>query len=190
MSDYGDLFTSFYTQFILRDLLSIILPGFIVIITLLTFWGRLFLLGSIFSNEISFLLIFLILGLSYFIGILFIFLSDVTGFCKTYYTETGNLMRERTKKFHETIVNEPKGEKIPHERFANIRERYIIFAQTCGNMAWASLTIIFYGFVLAFGYNKIAFLLPFYWVLLVFSVLGHCHYQINLENWDDIIIDC
>jgi len=87
------------------------------------------------------LLIFLLLALSYIFGIFFLFLSDATGFCRTYYTEDSKKMKERTKAFHEKLENGYWHKEKIKEKFANIRERYIIFMQTSGNLAWASLII-------------------------------------------------
>ena len=187
MSEYGDLFTSFYNQFVLRDLLSIVFPGFFVIITTLFFIGRRFHIYSIFSTEISLLLVFLILGFSYFIGILFLFLSDATGFCKTYYTDKSIDMRKRTKAFHEKLETGYWHKEGIKEKFANIRERYIIFMQACGNMAWASLSILIICLITFFMHQHLIFLL--FVIPLCLSNFGYCHFRKYLQDWDKLFLN-
>ena len=192
MSDYGDLFTNFYNQFILRDLLSIVLPGFIVIVTTLFFIEGRFPLKKIFSNDISFLSIFLILGFSYILGIFFLYLSDMTGFCKTYYTKKPKEMKIRTKAFHEKLENGYWYKDRIKGNFAKIRERYIIFMQASGNMAWAMLTLLTIIGIFAILIQNI----DFFWIILIFlflfclSSFSHYHYKKYLKEWDDVIMDC
>jgi hypothetical protein len=190
MSDYGDLFTSFYNQFILRDLLSIVLPGFIVIVSLLTLTGQNYYVNCIFSSEISPLCIFLILAFSYILGIIFLSLSDITTFCRTYYGNDPTEMKRQTKRFYEKLDNNYHEKQSTKDRFANIRERFIIFMQATGNMAWASLTIIFFNFfILLHGINNIWAIATF-GVIFVFATISNCLFRKYLEDWDTVIIDC
>lgn len=170
--------------------MSIVLPGFLVIIVTLFFWNQKYLKYIISSSLSQLLLIFLLLGISYEIGILFLFLSDRTGICKTFYTKDSNLFREITKNFHEKCANTyPKNK----EMFANLRERYIIFTQTCGNMTWASSIIIFIILIHYFTrfrnpYDGI--FLTIFSIILVLTISAHSFFQRYLEEWDNKIIDC
>jgi len=197
MSDYTDLFTSFYNQFILRDLLSIILPGYIIIIAALYSNFQTEIIIDFLSDDLSIIIVFIIVGISYVLGILLLLLGDKTGLCSTYYTTTPTDMRKRHIKFHRTLC------LAYHEKeniFANIRERYIIFMQTSGNMAWASvisLFIVLFSYVIHslihqpvnnFGYNQIFLMISF---LVIATFFGICnrHFKEYLEDWDSLIID-
>jgi hypothetical protein len=197
MSDYADLFTSFYNQFILRDLLSIILPGFILIIAALYSNFETKIIIDFFADNLSFLIVFVILGISYVLGILLLLLADRTRICSTFYTATPTEQREQSIRFYRTLSLVYKDEE---RIFANMRERYIIFMQTCGNMTWTSiisLFIVLFSYILRkhlsqeindFWHNQI-FLIIFFAIIAIFFCIGHYHFKDYLKDWDKIIID-
>jgi hypothetical protein len=192
MSEWGDLFTSFYNQFVLRDLLSIVLPGFLIIMAALYSNFQTNAIIDFFSNDLSILIVFIFFGLSYVMGILLLFFADLTGIFSTFYTDPMG-MKKKTIRFHRVLNHIYKEEKI----FANIRERYIIFMQTSGNMAWASLTSFFtvlFSYLLCsqkinnFGYNQ--FVLAFLFLIILFCFgSSHFHFKQYLKDWDKLIID-
>ena len=197
MSDYTELFTSFYNQFILRDLLSIVLPGFSIIMATLYSNFQTKILLNFFSGELSILIMFSIVGISYVLGIFLVFLADTTGIGSTFYTPTPTSMRKRTIRFHRTLSLAYQQKEMV---FGNIRERYIIFMQTTGNMAWAceiSFYITIFSYWIRsyaspqtndFGYNPfaLALLFPIFAVILL---ICHFHFKDSLEDWDKLIID-
>ena len=189
MSDYTDLFTSFYNQFILRDLLSMILPGFIVI----------FVFSKLFYEQIEpslwivsiipFLSLIIILSLSYLIGILFIGLSDTLRIFKTYYTPTANEQRKKVKGYYERLSATHNQKAI--KQFSQIRERYIIFMQTCGNFGWACIiSIITIGVTHpSVIFTDLKYSLIIFLILLLFSGMGYYKFKKYLKNWDDLILN-
>jgi hypothetical protein len=96
MFEWGELFTSFYNQFVLRDLLSMVLPGLTVIFVYsLFFKGFKFVHLALILFRNSWISLIFLLATSYLIGVFFIVFSDKTRLFKTYYTRTYALGSDR-----------------------------------------------------------------------------------------------
>ena len=102
MSDLGDLFANFYNQFLLRDLLSMIMPGFTIIFVLSKIIDIPF-LGEFDSPNLSIFSIIIIFSFSYILGILLAGLSDTTKFLKTYYGDNPTEFRKKLKEFYQKM---------------------------------------------------------------------------------------
>lgn len=182
MSEGGDLFTSFYNQFVLRDILSMVFPGLTV---LLIYWisikepiKHFFWIFA--DSDLNFLPLLFVIALSYVISILFIGLSDWAGCFRTYYTKDPENYQKRTKDIIEKLSTYPY--RACGNKMLQIRERYVIFTQSCGNFGWACFfsAVIF---CLSDNNNKFWFAL-FFIVLSATSWIGYDQFKTRQVGWD------
>lgn len=191
MSDWGDLFTSFYDQFVLRDLLSMVFPGLMVILVYSLFFNEpaISLHWFLIYQGIPWLSLILVLALSYLIGILFIGISDLTRIFRTFYTDKPEDYQKRVKAFIDRTFS---GGNEKGKKFLQIRERYVIFTQACGNFAWACITSI-YIIIMAQCSGKdpiVNLYAALLFLLLLFATwIGHIEFTKRQIGWDNLFIE-
>jgi hypothetical protein len=144
MVDVGNVISEFYSEFVLRDLLSFVTPGAIVLGSVLyLIWPVGFLLHLFyFLNPLLFIPLF---GMCYIIGIGLLVLGDADNQNNsseyrwwippwpknrfpTFHALTAEQQQTIVKRFYRNLTNQNT-----KDQFSKIRERYIIFMQTCGN---------------------------------------------------------
>jgi hypothetical protein len=189
MSELEDLLTNLYTKFVLRDLLSFVLPGFtLFFVCSLLFHDPMRIVHRLLmSPEISWFSIILIFLISYFVGVLLIVLSDMTQFFKTYYTINPEDQQKRVKRFYEELSCHFQNNK---KEFSQIRERYVIFMQTCGNFSWVFIILILpiaHACACSNDGNSFPLLLLFV-ILLALSITGYCIFRTRLIDWDNLFL--
>jgi hypothetical protein len=173
-----------------------VLPGLTVIFVYSFFFHGskfAFWMFKIFEN--SWLSLIFILVMSYFIGILFIGISDCSGFFKTYYTDTPEKYQKRAKetieKIYSSIDNQTlwEIEQKQGDKFFQIRERYIIFTQSCGNFAWACITSVLL-ILISDGMNNRGNICAVLLLIILFllSLIGYAGFRFRQRDWDDLII--
>jgi hypothetical protein len=215
MSEVGNIVSGFYSDFVLRDLLSFVTPGAILLGSILFLILPLNYLIHFFNN-LNWILYIFLFGLCYIIGFGLMMVGEFLGqylkFLKgrylTYYKESPESQQKRLLGFYESLTNQNTKDKL-----SKIRERYVVFMQSCGNCCVALIfSIILFIVKLVFIYNILTnytflfHLSPWYFfhlkneivlaivltisMILLFVVLdyGYCIHKGRLKSWDDFVI--
>jgi hypothetical protein len=210
MTDWENVVSRLYSDFILRDLLSFVAPGAILLGSFLYLFLPISGLYQVF-NQLNPFLFILFFGICYVIGIGLLIFGDADDQNKsktskwysipknkfpTYYTDTPCDQQKKVKCLFVGLTN-------PHtkDNFLKIRERYVIFMQTCGNCHTAlylsfflivakTLFLFYQGYFEFDGLSKsILLLLTLFGVIISVRILykGHFVYKEMLEKWDGVI---
>jgi hypothetical protein len=212
MSEFDTVVSGFYSNFVLRDLLSFVTPGAILLGSILFLILPLNYLIRFFNNLNLILYIFLF-GLCYIIGFSLMMMGEflgqyLNGRYLTYYKESSESQQKRTLEFYENLTNQNIKDRV-----SKIRERYVIFMQSCGNCCMAlSFSIILFTIKLIFIYNiftNYTFLFhlsPWYFfhlkneiilaivlticMIFLLGVLdyGYRIHKGRLKCWDDLVV--
>lgn len=207
MNGIESIASRFYSDFILRDLLSFVTPGAIVLGSVLYLFLPLGFLLRIF-NELNPLLYIPLLGLCYIIGIGLLMLGEEIdstyeccfkkisiGWFSTFHAPTAIEQQKVVKSFHEKLTNHTR------DQFSKIRERYVILMQACGTCCLAiliSAVILLIKFQLIYPLHSRLF----HWIIPISILIigmffiaillgnGYCVHKKRLKDWDNLIIDC
>ncbi|HUS49303.1 MAG TPA: hypothetical protein VMZ91_04015 [Candidatus Paceibacterota bacterium] len=169
MSDISDTVKSLYEKFLMRDLLSFITPGSIVVLSIyLLGWG-LDMIKSFFES-LPFLLYIPIFGFLY-----------IVGFATQYFGRLFRLIRIHNRNNENEHLNGLRRVLQRSNKEIQQHERFVVLKQMCGNNAVA---ILIAGFILAFKY-PIWFLVTFGVIVFICLILGHYHNLLQQEIWED-----
>ena len=201
MADTEKIITSFYSDFILRDVLSFVTPGAILLGSLLyTFWPSDFIINEFLKvNPLLFIPLF---GLCYMIGIGLMMIGekkDLTygktrfpvcqlGIFPTYYKENVKNQLDLTKTIFEKLAG-----KNNKDDYLKMRERYIIFKQACGNCAISFMCSIII-LAIKIGIIGTDFVPTIIMIIIMFLLLfpltnGFDAHDKRREIWDNLILD-
>ena len=177
MSEIGDGIQYLYSKFIMRDLISFVTPGAIIVgSSLLLHWELNWLLELF--KSIPFIFYIPIFGILYMVG----FAVQCLGAEILHIIKFGNKTEEEYYMF---LV---KSKEFDSEKNMSQHERFVVLKQMCGNGALA----IFIASVLL----AIKLWIPLYypWVLGIMIVLliislykGHLVHVQRQETWEDVI---
>ncbi len=201
MADGEKIVTGFYTEFVLRDVLSFVTPGAILLGSLLYALWPLDSIINEFQKMNPFLFIPLF-GLCYLIGIGLMMIGEKKeikieksrfswcqlGFFPTFYTETTKMQLDLQK-----MIFEKLSDKSNKDDYLKMRERYIIFKQACGNCALSFIFSIII-FALKIAILRADFIPTLIMIIIMFLSLfpltnGFDTHHTRKKIWEDLILN-
>jgi len=179
MSEIGDGIQYLYSKFIMRDLLSFVTPGAIIV-------GTLFLIHWDFSwkfdffKDIPFILYIPSFGVLYIVG----FAVQCLG---AEFIPAIKFHNCETDKIH--FMKVAKLQKIDREMALSQHERFVVLKQMCGNGALAISIAGLLLFINLIGVPILSsYILGIMIVLLIISLYkGHLVHVKRQEEWEDVI---
>lgn len=179
MSDIGDAIQSLYNKFIMRDVLSFVIPGAVVVGSLLDLSQMSHILKLFHSNSIPFILYFPIFGIFYMVG----FAVQCLG------AEILHVIKFHRMTWEEHFRRLARLPQNDREAMSQ-HERFVVLKQMCGNGA---LSMFIAGVLLAIKlwipclFPVALFIIV---VLLIISLyMGHRAHVERQELWEDVILE-
>lgn len=190
-----DVLDSLYSNFVLRDFLSLVTPGAIILGTIL--YCQFGFAGTVaIIEKIPFLVFFPLFGICYVIGIGTWTFGEIASkkILNTNFTIYDYDKKENEKKYYQNLkkIYENKSGLTNLSVILKTRERFILLMQTCGNFFIAlgiSLVILllyyFSGSALHSGLFSLIIISMF--LLSVICYYGYVVHREYLKLWDQII---
>lgn len=180
MSDIGDAIKYLYREFILRDLLSFVTPGAIVIVSALLFRFDLYQTLT-FSKLIPLILYIPVFGVFFMVGFAIQILgAEILHIIRFHTRDTDTDNYECLAKFLSKADEEEKRQ----------RERFVVLKQMCGNGAIAILIAAILLIIKLWPPSSSVLVLIIMTILIsLFLFLGHYVHVKRQMEWEDTIIN-
>jgi hypothetical protein len=179
MSDISDTIKNLYREFILRDLLSFITPGAIVVGTIVFLqWDISQILE--FFKAISWFVYIPIFGASFMVGFAIQCLGEIAGIIKFHNCNTD------AEHWQKLIMFRSKAD----DKTDRQHERFVVLKQMCGNGAGALLIASVFVVIKLWIECLFLWVLGFLVVLLVYGLYrGHRIHLRRQEEFEDLILN-
>lgn len=167
------LIDCFYNEFVQRDFLGYILPGYIVLLTI--FWSDFVDPKNLNVTSTSFKLILLLifsLGIAYIIGLAVKASGTIIGIIIDY------PLLEEKEDFHNRLSEFKEKYSKDHAKYIQ-RERYIALKQASGNCAVS----FYWSLLLSISLDNVKLPIPWWLLLLLGVLLTFCHWQTTYNQY-------